>query len=97
VKRGMGSPNMSPETKRRIQSAGNQAMRAAGKSHKFAGRNAVECGRRGGKATAARRKPITAAALKAVERLDDREAAARLGVSVASIVRRRYPLAGEGA
>lgn len=84
AKRGLGSPNMPPETRRRITQAGNAAMRASGRSHRFSGAAAVAAGRRGGLARG--RRPLD---LESVHGLSDREAAERLGVSVTTIANRR--------
>jgi hypothetical protein len=56
VKRGLGSPNLHPETKRRIQSLGGRASARTATAHKWTSESAQAAGRIGGAAAQARRR-----------------------------------------
>lgn len=60
VKRGLGSPNYSPEKAQAARRSGMAALRSAGKAHHWTSDEAIEAGRKGGAARAAQRRAVAA-------------------------------------
>ena len=90
AKRGLGSPpNYDPEKKKAVHRAGQSAMRAGGRAHRFDGDAAVAAGRRGGLARAG----VDVSAVSDSELREAAEEAVRTGASLTATLLRRTRVA----